>query len=281
MQANPESPVAMSTRAGAVRSRGRFGRFPGDRGGPVLGTAGVLALRAIARATSPAAKLMATATSSPSRTPRRGSRKYVAERRPDRRAERVRGIEPADARADLVLAAHEPAGQDRQRAAHQDARQDEHQAHQDELHDEEGHGRAFEGGRDREVDRFDRLQERRDREREDSDRDLEETVRAQGPVPVSIRPGPEEVAARGEAAHERREDRRHGERRRAEDVRQPPGPEHLVHEAARAGEREYREQRGAPPQDRSRSPGHWPKDGGSGLVFQDFAWRDGAISGER
>ncbi len=195
--------------------------------------------------------------------------------RPDRRAERVRGIEPADARADLFLAAHEPAGQDRQRAAHQDARQDEHQADQNELHDEEGHGHAFEGGRDREVDRLDRLQERRDREREDSDRDLEETVRAQGPVPVSIRPGPEEVAARGEAAHERREDRRHGEGRRPEDVRQPPGPEHLVHEAARAGAREYREQRGAPPQDRSRSPGHWPKDGGSTLVFQDFAWRDG------
>ncbi len=185
-------------------------------------------------------------------------------------AQRVGGVERTHARSDLVLAPDQPPGEDGERPAHQHARQHEHESDQQELHHEEDHRQAFEARSDAEVDGFDGLQEKRDGEGEGADRDLEKAVGSEGSLPMPVRPAAQKVASGGEPSHERGQDRRHGQRRGAEDVGQTSRPEDLVDEPARAGKREDREQRGALPEDRSRAPEHWPKDGGSAGVFQDF-----------
>ncbi len=178
------------------------------------------------------------------------------------RAERVGGVEGADAAADLALAADEPARQDRKGAAHERAGHRQHQADEEELDDEEGHRRRLETGRQEQVDALDRPQKQGDREAEQSDQHFQDSVGPQRPVAMAVRPGTEQQAARRQAAHEGRENGRDGERRRAEDVREPPRPEDFVDQAARARQREDEKEHGPLHGAGAGETGHWLKDKG-------------------
>ena len=160
--------------------------------------------------------------------------------RPDDRAERVGGVQPAE-RPREVRVARELARQRRQRRAHEHRRRGEREHRQPEADEGERLGCRLEGAVRPAIDLVEQP-ERDRREQDDDDEDeLDRAVQAKrGAHPVGEPPADD--AADRHPAEEPGQDRRHRLGRVAEDEDELPGPDDLVHQPGGAGQDEDRQE---------------------------------------
>ena len=156
-------------------------------------------------------------------------------RRPQRRSERVPAVQLRDF-AVRQLPLRDRAEQYRERPTHEYGRHGEHGCGH-EHREGERRTERLRGGKEARGGRTTHMRRVGDQPRTDADRYFHQRIQTERPR--SARPYTAEYPRpRGESRQEDREDNRHGDRRRSDDVGQHTGPNHLVDETCAAGEKE-------------------------------------------
>ena len=153
------------------------------------------------------------------------------------RAEDVHRVEPPEPPAARVEARRDHSREERERRAHAGGRDDQQQRGEREARQGEGGERRGIRGAGGGQCRRDRVEERGHRERIDADPELEHAVGEDRP-PDASRQASAGPAANRETRHERRQRGADRQRGGAEDEREPPEPDDLVDQAARARQEE-------------------------------------------